>query len=110
MKNIGLDLRLYGYQHGGICRYCKELFPQILEMDKQNKYFLFVNEKEREELSADIKSPANNIQIVPCSIRHYSLAEQLSFYKVLDKYNLDLVHFPNFNVPILYKKPFVVTI
>jgi len=123
--NIGLDLRLYGYCHGGIGRYCKELFPRILALDKQNKYFLFVNDKEREELEADIvgagfsrpssdigrASPApTNIQIIPCNIRHYSLGEQLSFYKVLNKYNLDLVHFPNFNVPILYKKPFVVTI
>jgi glycosyltransferase involved in cell wall biosynthesis len=108
--NIGLDLRLYGFKHGGIGRYCKELFPRILAMDKQNTYFLFVNEKEREELQADLKQPANNVQIIPCNIRHYSLGEQLSFYRVLNKYNLDLVHFPNFNVPILYKKPFVVTI
>jgi len=79
-------------------------------MDKQNKYFLFVNEKVQEELLADIKSSADNIQIIPCSIRHYSLGEQLSFYRILNKYNLDLVHFPNFNAPILYKKPFVVTI
>ena len=108
--NIGLDLRLFGYQHGGIGRYAKELFPRILELDKENRYFLFVNEKEREKLLADLKSSADNIQIIPCDIRHYSLREQLSFYKVLNKYNLDLVHFPNFNVPILYKKPFVVTI
>lgn len=103
-------MRLFGYQHGGIGRYCRELFPRILELDKENKYFLFVNEKEREELLADLKSSADNIQIIPCDIRHYSLSEQLSFYKVLNKYNLDLVHFPNFNAPILYKKPFVVTI
>lgn len=43
--NIGLDLRLFGIQHGGIGRYCRELFPRILEMDKGNNYFLFANEK-----------------------------------------------------------------
>jgi glycosyltransferase involved in cell wall biosynthesis len=108
--NIGLDLRLFGYQHGGIGRYCRELFPRILEMDKENRYFLFVNEKEVALLTDILKSINSNAQIIPCNIRHYSLSEQLSFYKVLNKYNLDLVHFPNFNVPILYKKPFVVTI
>ena len=124
MKNIGLDLRLYGYQHGGIGRYCRELFPRILAMDKENKYFLFVNEKDwsvlvgkgldpslrgNPALTSDIVE-SDRVKIIPTNIRHYSLREQLSFYKVLDKYNLDLVHFPNFNVPILYKKPFVVTI
>ncbi len=38
------------------------------------------------------------------------MAEQLFFPGLLNKHNLDLVHFPNFNVPIWYKKPYVVTI
>ncbi len=141
--NIGLDLRLFGYQHGGIGRYSRELFPRVLELDGQNigpseegtepilaprlgnlsaedgkfrspyvanKYFLFVNQRAALEGDLEVFKAFGNAEIVTTKIRHYSLGEQLGFYKVLNKYNLDLVHFPNFNVPILYKKPFVVTI
>jgi glycosyltransferase involved in cell wall biosynthesis len=108
--NIGLDLRLFGYQHGGIGRYCRELFPGILELDKNNKYFLFVNQKSFLDGELDVFKKFSDTEIITTNIRHYSLGEQLSFCRLLNKYNLDLVHFPNFNVPILYKKPFVVTI
>ncbi|MFA6215245.1 MAG: glycosyltransferase family 1 protein, partial [Patescibacteria group bacterium] len=42
--------------------------------------------------------------------RWYSLAEQLEMPKKLLQYNLDLVHFPHFNVPLLYPKKFIATI
>ena len=42
---IGLDIRMYGTSHGGIGRYCKELFLRILELDKENTYILFFNAK-----------------------------------------------------------------
>src|ERR1035437_6143105 len=99
IMNIGIDLRLFGYQHGGIGRYCRELFPRISVMDKDNKYFLFVNEKDMAEVGGDFKPSPTVTQIIPCNIRHYSLMEQLKFVRILNKYNLDLVHFPNFNVP-----------
>jgi glycosyltransferase involved in cell wall biosynthesis len=57
-----------------------------------------------------VNTSTTNYQLIPVNIRHYSLREQLKFHQILDKYNLDLVHFPNFNVPVFYNKPFVVTI
>jgi glycosyltransferase involved in cell wall biosynthesis len=110
MKRIGLDLRLYGTQNGGIGRYCEELFSRILEIDKENKYFLFYNKSNvlPEQLATLEKIP--NVELVQTNTRHYSLGEQISLLRLLNKFNLDLVHFPNFNFPILYKKPFVVTI
>lgn len=114
--NIGLDLRLFGYQHGGIGRYCRELFPRILELDKnlpmnaRNKFLVFYNPGSFDSSDLDIFNNFPGTTLVPVNIRHYSLMEQLKFVRILNEYNLDLVHFPNFNVPILYKKPFVVTI
>jgi glycosyltransferase involved in cell wall biosynthesis len=109
-KKIGMDMRILGTRHGGIGRYVAELFSRILAMDKQNRYFLFFNEKNVDPQDLEIFSKFANAELVATSARHYSLAEQSSFLRTLNKYNLDLVHFPNFNTPLLYKKPFVATI
>jgi glycosyltransferase involved in cell wall biosynthesis len=42
--------------------------------------------------------------------RWYTFSEQFFFPFLLYRYKLDLVHFPHFNVPVLYWKKFVVTI
>ena len=101
---------MYGANHGGIGRYCKELFPRILAMDSDNRYFLFYNKKTILKSDLDSLKTFNNALLIESNFRHYSILEQTSFLRTLNKYNLDLVHFPNFNVPILYNKPFVVTI
>ncbi|MBI3952471.1 MAG: glycosyltransferase family 4 protein [Candidatus Doudnabacteria bacterium] len=101
---IGLDLRMLG-GGSGISRYIFELSQKILEMDKKNEYVLFFR---RADESADYKK--FNRKIVITGIPHYSVAEQLRLPRVLNKENLDLVHFPHFNVPIFYRKPFIVTI
>ena len=104
MAKIGLDLRLFGTEHGGIGRYCQQLFPRLLQLDKKNQYILFGKTDILKNLQAD------NTKIIETKIRHYSIGEQLGFLRLLDKSSLDLVHFPNFNFPVFYKKPFVVTI
>ncbi len=109
-KRIGIDIRIFGYQNGGIGRYCFELVPKILELDKDNQYFLFYNKHTVSQKDLAIFKPFSKVQLVETAIRHYSVGEQTVFLKLLNSYNLDLVHFPNFNVPFWYKKPFVVTI
>ncbi len=107
---IGLDLRMYGTKHGGIGRYCQELFLRILKLDSENKYVVFYNKEGiSSEQLAEFKS-LTNLELVEANFKHYSLLEQTSFLRLLNKHKLDLVHFPNFNVPIAYNKPFVVTI
>src|SRR5579863_3947752 len=101
-KRIGLDIRIFGAASGGIGRYCRELFPRVLEIDRQNSYFLFYNKKmvNMDELAVFKKFP--NAKLVETGFRHYSLGEQVGYLRLLNKFNLDLVHFPNFNVPLLY--------
>jgi glycosyltransferase involved in cell wall biosynthesis len=107
---IGLDLRMYGTQHGGIGRYCREVFPRLLDIDKQNNYFLFFNAKTIAAGDLEQIKKFKNAEIIASNFRHYSLGEQTGFLRQLNKYNLDLTHFPNFNAPVFYDKPFVVTI
>lgn len=108
--NIGIDLRLLGKRNGGIGRYSFEIAHAILSKDTVNSYVLFFNEKNADMHDIEYFKKFANVTCVMTSIRHYSLGEQTSFLKVLNFHNLDLVHFPNFNVPYFYNKPFIVTI
>ena len=101
---IGLDLRMTG-GGSGIDRYITELFHEILKQDKINQYVLFFRSADK---SARYKEYGHKIVIA--DISHYSFAEQVRFPLILLKEKLDLMHFPHFNVPILYRGKFVVTI
>lgn len=107
---IGIDARLLGSRHGGIGRYVFELISHILKLDSSNRYVIFYNEKHSDPADIERLKSFQNAQLVSANIRHYSIGEQLSFYRLLNRHRLDLVHFPNFNVPLLYKGRFVVTI
>ena len=106
---IGIDIRMAGTQNGGIGRYISELVNGLVSRDLQNDYFLFYRDNSNLG-DLDLEAKTAKTILVKAPFRHYSLKEQLLFPRVLKKYNLDLAHFPNFNVPIRYKRPFVVTI
>lgn len=103
---IGLDGRLYRSATGGIGRYSQELIKNLLTIDQENKYVLFLTEEDK----AECELKASNLERVVTNIRHFTLAEQVKLPKLLDNYELDLVHFLNFNHPIFYGGPFVTTI
>ncbi|MFA4936768.1 MAG: glycosyltransferase, partial [Patescibacteria group bacterium] len=100
---IGFDARLYGIHHRGIGRYCSSLLDQISQIDEINKYLLFANDDK-------IPHKFKSWQIVRAPYQAYSFSEQLNFYFTLRKYNHDLMHFPHWNIPVIYKQPYVVTI
>ncbi len=101
---IGLDLRMIG-GGSGIDRYITELSHALLSKDKTNTYVLFFKDESQTE-----KFRQYNHKIVITGITHYSVAEQLSLPKILDAEQLDIMHFPHFNVPMFYRGKFVVTI
>lgn len=106
---IGIDVRLWAQT--GIGRYIRNLIGELLEIDHKNQYVLFA----RPEDIADIKTISNkkgtiNPIIIPTSIKWHSIKEQIDFPRLLNKYQLDLMHFPYFSVPIFYNKPYVVTV
>lgn len=49
-------------------------------------------------------------QIVFCPIRHYTLEEQLRMPGIFAEKELDLLHIPHFNIPLMYPGKIVVTI
>lgn len=108
--NIGIDLRLLGKRNGGIGRYSFEIAKHILEMDTENSYTLFFNEKNVDTSDMDFFRKFPNAKLIKTRARHYSVGEQTSFLKLINSFEFDMMHFPNFNVPIFYKRPFIVTI
>ncbi len=100
---IGIDARLWS--ESGIGRYIRNLIFNLAEIDNQNEYFVFLLDKNFDSITLP-----KNFTKVRANYPWYGLKEQVSYPKLLNKYNLDLMHFPHFNVPIFYKGKFVVTI
>lgn len=100
-----IDLRMAGADYG-IGRYGLELTRHILDLDYENEYIILV----RDPSKFAFYKGRPNVRLVKADYAHYSMAEQTAFYWLLRRLKPDLVHFINFNVPIFYNGPFVVTV
>jgi glycosyltransferase involved in cell wall biosynthesis len=107
--HIVIDARLYGPKHTGIGRYTKNLLIALISHPDFSKYkfTLIIYTNLESEIKKDL---GDNFNYVLTKIKHYSLAEQLFLPFILYRLNADLIHFTNFNKPILYFKKSVVTI
>jgi glycosyltransferase involved in cell wall biosynthesis len=105
---IGIDARFFGIKQKGLGRYTQKLVENLekVAISDGNQYFVFLKKDNFDEYQP--KNP--NFQKVLADYQWYTLAEQIYFPWILYKYKLDLVHFPHFNVPIMYCRKFVVTI
>jgi glycosyltransferase involved in cell wall biosynthesis len=103
---IGIDARFYGPIGKGLGRYTEKLIEHLERIDTKNEYVIFLR---RENFSS--YEPANpRFSKAIADYQWYSFSEQLLFPFFLRRFRLDLVHFPHFNVPLLYRGKFVVTI
>lgn len=103
---IGIDARFYSSSFTGIGRYVYELIENLLKLDQRNQYVLFFNNPEFEKFTL----PRKGVTKILADSPHYSFKEQWHFWRLLQKENLDLMHFTHFNAPILYRRPSIVTI
>src|SRR3989344_4954826 len=106
MARIALDARFYRAGTGGIGRYSRNLLGELLKIDRENHYTAIITPEDEAEF--DLRSP--NLDKLVAPIRQYTMAEQTKFLSILNAQKFDLVHFTNFNHPILYRRPFVVTV
>lgn len=102
---IGIDARLYGLEHAGLGRYVMKLVQSVLKSDKKNKYVLFLNARHADEFRGK-----KRIKVVVCNVPIYSFSEQVLLPYVFSKENLDLLHVPHFNAPLLYPGKYILTI
>jgi glycosyltransferase involved in cell wall biosynthesis len=106
---IGIDCRMYGSKFTGIGRYTQELVEHLITLNKKlsnpHELVLFFNALEYKNFKPD-----SHCEKILASSPHYSLKEQTVFLKKIRSEKLDLMHFTHFNIPLLYNKPFIVTI
>ena len=103
---IGIDARFYGSIGKGLGRYTEKLITHLEKIDSTNQYFIFL----RRENFDEYVPARENFQKVLADYPWYGWQEQFLLPILLFRCKLDLVHFPHFNVPILYGKKFVVTV
>ncbi len=106
---LGFDFRLGGIENAGLGRYSRELLFALVENFPELEVVLFYNPSVAvDDVNKLAQNP--NVKLVKAPFRHYSFQEQILFLKTLNNQKLDLMHFPNFNVPYFYNRPYVVTI
>ena len=103
---IGIDARFYGTIGKGLGRYTQKLIENLEKLDNANEYFVFLRKENFEEYQ-----PRNEkFHKVLADYQWYTISEQIHMPILLNRYDLDLVHFPHFNIPFLYRKRFIITI
>ena len=100
---ICIDGRLIN--ESGIGRYIRNLLSNLSEIDKSNNYKILLKKSDLTRFDWGI-----NFEKIEADFGWYSATEQLKLPQIIKKLNVDLVHFPHFNVPVLYKGKFIVTI
>ncbi|MCU0680510.1 MAG: glycosyltransferase family 4 protein [Planctomycetes bacterium] len=105
-KRIGIDARFYGPVGKGLGRYVQEIVDNILLIDRDNEYVIFLTKENFDEFVTDNK----RVKKVLADMRWYTLKEQLFFPFLIWRERLDLIHFPHFNVPVLTPGKFIVTV
>lgn len=104
--NIGIDARFWN--ETGVGRYTRNLIKELQKIDNKNTYTLFSTSKNISSIQKVLNN--TNFTIKKADIRWHTINEQVSLPRILEKENLDLMHFPYFSVPIFYKLPYVITI
>jgi len=105
---IGIDGRLWN--ETGVGRYIRNLVSHLLEIDEQHEYIVFVTNEHYKRIRHQESGIRRNFKIIPTDIHWHSFEEQVRFPQILNRENLDLMHFPYFSVPVFYNRPFIVTI
>lgn len=103
---IGIDARMYGPQSRGLGRYVQKLVDNLLDIDNTNEYFIILGPDNWDQF---LPAKKNFVKVLSRS-HWYSFAEQIFMPIRLRRLKLDIMHFPHFNVPILYRRKFMVTI
>lgn len=103
---IGIDARFYGPFGKGLGRYVQKLIEHLEQLDHPHQVTVFLRKENWEACQLYDSRFTKALADYPW----YSISEQTGFPRLLRRGNFDLMHFPHYNVPLFYRRPFVVTI
>lgn len=104
---IGIDARFFGgEQSKGLGRYTQKLVEYLAQEDHDNEYVVFVQQDAYRTWSI----VAKNVRPVLAPFHWYTVSEQVFMPLLIWRAKVDLMHFPHFNVPLLYRGRFIATI
>jgi glycosyltransferase involved in cell wall biosynthesis len=89
----------------GLARYVEQLVLNLINIDTDDEFVFFVK-----DVGQLLEVRGQRSEVVKIDIPWYSLEEQTKLSKVIKRENIDLMHFPHWNVPLFYNDPFIVTI
>lgn len=101
--HIGIDTRLTYYRTGGISTYMRRLVGALETQDKHNRYTIFESRKVQ---GSTVRRFRRATLWTPC---HHRL-ERLALSVELTRFNLDVLHSPDFIPPMRGAKHHVITV
>jgi glycosyltransferase involved in cell wall biosynthesis len=101
---IAIDARKW--RDYGIGTYVRNLVRHLARLDRVTTYFLFCNQADE----AELRDLAGNFVPVVDESDGYSFAEHISIPRKLHRLGADLLHSPHYVLPLLCRRPAVVTI
>jgi glycosyltransferase involved in cell wall biosynthesis len=105
MKKVGIDARLYSQTGVGV--YLRNLLYYLDKIKTENiRFYIYLLNEDFEKVNF------LNKNFIKRRANYYwhTVVEQIGFLKILNKDNLDLMHFTYFSFPILYKKKYLATV
>lgn len=106
---IAIDARAFGWP--GLGRYTRSLLAALSRQKADHWYIIMVTRADRGEFEVFRRQNLNSqFSVVTVDGEYYSLREQTVFWRQAQKILADLFHFTHFNVPVLFSKPYVVTV
>jgi glycosyltransferase involved in cell wall biosynthesis len=108
---IAVNLLPFREKLAGAGRYAQKIVSELVDIDKNNQYYLFISEKGK------INFPLNQINVNfvtadfnPDSVLSRIFYEQFIFPIKLKKLNPDIIFTPSVAIPTLYKGRFFTTV
>lgn len=103
---VTIDARFLGPRLTGLGRYVGALVEELEGIDDGAEYTILLRSSNWDDYVPRRRNFRRSLADVPW----YTVSEQLRMPRILARTRPDLVHFPNFNIPLAYTGPFVLTI
>lgn len=106
---IAIDARAWAW--AGVGRYVRNLITGLAAMDRKNEYIILLGSEDVPLWQeSEMVQRADNFSIKVVDSSYYSWREQVIFWQQATSVKADLWHYPNFNVPVMFRQPYVVTV